>query len=228
MTDRIIDPTTGRGLGRLPAIDPRDRAYSMRSLLATPPVKTYRHYRIGPILDQGATSSCVGHAWAQWAYSAPVMTRPGASDADPYYVYREAQYVDEWPGAEPDYFGTSVRAGAKVLEAAGYIASYVWSWDAAAVRDWLLSDKGTVVLGTAWYGGMSQPDPIGTMTPTGDVLGGHAYLCAGYAPGRGFRIVNSWGSTYGKNGRAWLPFHALDYLLGAMAGEACAAVQAAP
>ncbi len=103
----------GKGLGRLHAPDERDARFPLRALVAEPPAqRQFRYFIVGPVLDQGSTSSCVGHAWRAFLSAAPLMTRGGP---DALALYRRAQEVDEWPGAEPAYYGTSVRAGAKVL-----------------------------------------------------------------------------------------------------------------
>lgn len=213
------------GLGRLPAADVRDTRFPMRALLAAAlPVKQQRYYRTGPVLDQGRTSSCVGHAWRQFLSSAPLMTRGGP---DALSIYRESQKVDEWPGEEPAYFGTSVRAGVKCLQGLGHIGPYHWAWDAATVRDWLLSDRGTVVLGTDWYAAYGTPDREGIIQRQNSPLrGGHAYLCIGYSAPRGlFRCVNSWGADWGQRGRFWIAGEELDHLL-LDGGEACVATEA--
>ena len=61
-------------LGRLVEADPRTRSYPVRALM---PVKTTRArsytWSIGTILDQGSTSSCVGHAVAHRLIARPVV-----------------------------------------------------------------------------------------------------------------------------------------------------------
>lgn len=211
-----------RGFGRRPAPDPRDGRYRMAALVDVPPTATYRYYQTAPVLDQGDSSSCVGHAWRQWLSSAPRMTKTGP---DPYAIYREAQQLDEWPGAEPDYEGTSVRAGAKALQARGHVAEYRWASSADEVRDWLLSGKGSVVLGTTWYRSMMIPRTDSFVELSGPVIGGHAYLCTGYSERRGaFRCLNSWGRAYGRNGAFWIAGEDVGRLL-ADDGEACAAIE---
>ena len=214
-------PDTGDfGLGRLPAEDERDRNYLMASAVDDSTLRPYRFYSTGKILDQGSTSSCVGHAWRQWLSSALMRTKSGP---DPFDIYYQAQRHDEWPGE--DYDGTSVRAGAKVLQTAGHISTYVWAFDAATMRRWLLNNKGTVVVGTWWFEKMFVPDGKGYLDPSGTPVGGHAYLVVGFSqPKNAFRIVNSWGSDWGQNGRAWVRYNDMDFLV-QEGGEACTAVE---
>ncbi len=164
--------------------------------------------------------NCVGHAWRQWISSALMMTKTGP---DAFTIYHEAQKVDEWPGEEPDYEGTSVRGGAKYLQAVGHLKEYRWAQTIDDVRVWLLSGKGTVVMGTTWYEGMFSPDPkTGLVKPTGRVAGGHAYLCIGYSEPKGaFRYINSWGRSWGQDGRFWMDGEDAERLLVNEDGEAC-------
>lgn len=209
------------GMGRLDAPDERDFGFLMRS--ATPleaPVRKYRYYQTGPVLDQGKFPHCVGYSWRQWLASAPLMTKGGPS---PTYVYSEAQKVDEWPGES--YDGTSVRAGAKVLQELGHIKSYLWAFSADEVKIWVLNGHGTVIVGTNWYNDMFQPDAEGFVKITGNQAGGHAYLCIGYSEDRGaFRFVNSWGTSWGDKGRFWIAGDDLDKLI-KESGEVCTATE---
>ena len=209
------------GLGRLPAPDIRDRGFPMRRLIAPRVVAKTKFYTSGPVLDQGATSTCVGHAWRQWLTSSPVRTKNGP---DPFTIYREAQKVDEWPGE--DYEGTSVRAGVKYLQTSGHISTYVWAFDADTVRNYILSSAGSsVVLGPNWYGSMFTPDQYGYLNISGAVAGGHAYTLIGYSNLReSFRVVNSWGRGWGEDGRAWIRFADVDRLI-KEDGEAAAATE---
>jgi hypothetical protein len=209
------------GLGRIAAPDSRDRLHLMAAvLIPAAPRPAFRYYASGGVLDQGPTSSCVGHAWRAWMSAAPVMTKAGP---DAFKIYDEAKFVDEWPGE--DYDGTSVRGGAKVLYTAGYIASYVWAWDAETVADFILSGQGTVVMGTEWTYAMFEPDAKGFLHPTGPIAGGHAWLLVGYSRTRGvFRMQNSWGREWSQNGRAWITGEDLQTLI-RWDGEAAAAVE---
>jgi hypothetical protein len=206
------------GLGRLPARDPRDLLYPMRSLVSAPPPVTFRYYRTGAVLDQGQTPRCVGYAWRQWLSSALLMTKTGP-DADA--IYHGAQQNDEWPGE--DYDGSSVRGGAKFLSNLGHIRTYVWAAHVGDMIAFLLGGKGTIVLGTNWYDGMFQPDKNAVVSIGGAVAGGHAYLCIGYSAPRGvFRFINSWGPTFGDRGTFWMTGETVERLL-TEDGEAVAA-----
>lgn len=212
----------GKGLGRLPAADARDRQYLMRELVpAEVSLPDRYYYRTGVVLDQGDTPTCVGHAWRQFLSSALLMSKSGP---DAFAIYHAAQLVDEWPSE--DYAGTSVRAGARVLKAMGRLREYRWAWHVNDVKTWLLAGKGTVVLGTDWYDGFGEPDRHGFVHMSGRVRGGHAFLAVGYSDKLGaFRCLNSWGAEYGQRGRFWLPGEYLEKLINDN-GEACTAVEA--
>jgi hypothetical protein len=219
---------SGPAFGRRFAPDERDRPYALATLVAQAPEPTrrWRYWNAnGWWGDQGGAPHCVGYAWAHWLEDGPVTHRGPAPVADPARLYRMAQCIDEWPGE--DYAGTSVRAGAKVLHAEGFIEAYLWAFDAATVIDALLT-VGPVVVGTDWYGGMSDPEPDGRLRPDGPLQGGHAYLLDGVNLDTGrVRVKNSWGRDWGRRGFGWLDLDDLDRLIAAQ-GEACLAVEVRP
>jgi hypothetical protein len=138
-------------------------------------------------------------------------------------LYYDCQKVDEWPGE--NYEGTSVRAGAKVLQARNLLGSYQWAYSVDTVVQTLL-ELGPVVMGTTWYQGMSYPDPTTRMVePTGSNQGGHAYVLNGVSLDQEFvRLKNSWGLDWGFKGHARMSFETLESLL-EDDGEACLAVE---
>lgn len=227
--ESYVPPTI---FGRLYAPDPRDRGYAMPKM-RTAAIRMERHWKVGPITDQGSVPSCVGHAWSQFLRSAPVMDVKRQLPL-PDTIYEQAQKVDEWPGE--NYAGTSLRAGAKVLMSMGLITEYFWAGDIDTVKNYLLT-RGPVVVGTDWFEQMSRPRWMdskkqkGTMNdaylePTGPYLGGHAYLLVGYSKTRrAFRMVNSWAEKYGEKGRAWIAYDVMDYLIFRLNGEACSALE---
>src|SRR5215207_1233815 len=87
--------------GRRDAPDERDRGFAMRRVLDPLRVDFFpagiptgaRHYFSGPILDQGATGTCVAHGWTAKVHAAPIMQKMTVT---PYNFYRKIVMVDEW------------------------------------------------------------------------------------------------------------------------------------
>lgn len=219
------------GLGRLYVPDNRDKGYPMRGLFsAMHPEDVGVYYRYwwpqGWWGDQGARPHCVAYSWTHWLEDGPVTQRPKTAGAgpcvDPEVVYSEAQKVDMWEGEA--YEGTSVRAGAKILQSFGFITNYYWASSLADVVMALLT-KGPVVVGTDWYDGMFETDSEGFIHATGPASGGHAYLLNGVNIKRKvFRVKNSWGRSWGNNGHAWISFDDMAKLMDNY-GEACLATE---
>ena len=211
-----------KGFGRLPSLDARDHLHLMGMALpvSVAPMPTQKMWRVWWKGDQGDTSQCVGYAWHGLLRSLPLLQR----DPVPWTIYTKAQRVDEWEGE--DYDGTSVRAGAKVLKAAGRISSYGWAFDIDTVLRWL-AFKGPVVLGTNWYEGMMHPDSTGLVIPSGEIVGGHAYIAIGFDNMKDRLICqNSWGEDFGPiNGRFHLNYDDADALIHE-GGEACTSTEA--
>lgn len=214
--------------GRIQIIDDRDGNYPMSALLAKAEkdsTKTSRYwYANGWWGDQGGEPQCVAYAWLHWAEDGPVTQVPLARGADPVMppgkLYKQAQKMDEWPGE--NYAGTSVRAGAKVLQQYGVIRAYYWAARLREVIDAILF-SGPVVVGTDWYEGMMDLDPDGKVHPTGRLIGGHAYVLNGVNTKKSvFRLKNSWGKEWGKGGHAIISFRDFRTLL-QRNGEACLA-----
>lgn len=207
-------------MGRIAAPDEHDHRFLMAVVLAEEePLVNSVSYRHGPILSQQG-GTCVGHGWRAWLNGAPIRQRGGP---DPYAIYHAAQLVDEWEGE--DYEGTSVRAGAKVLQAAGFISSYIWAFDEPTVNRWLRTKKGGVVIGVNWYSEMFHVDGAGYLNLSGSLVGGHCVWVRGYNQRRSaYRIQNSWGDTWGENGQAWLRAADFSRLL-VEGGECCCGVE---
>ena len=213
------------GLGRREAPDPRDLNYPAEALLParkTAGKRSFKYYNEGKTrINQGSVPACVGAAWVHWLINGSttqlVKHLPNFID-----VYKAAQKVDEWPGE--NYAGTSVRAGAKILQSLGFIDSYLWTWNVDEVINAVLN-VGPVVVGTDWYSGMSWPDEKGIIKPTGRIDGGHAYLLNGVNLKKElFRIQQSWHITWGDTGNAWISFADFEKLMN-QGGEMCLAIE---
>jgi len=212
------------GLGRLEAPDVRDSDYPMAAVVPATSARLYRYWNDNQWWgDQGSRPWCVAYAWLHWAEDGPVTHKEVAPPLyTPASVYNTAQRIDEWPGE--NYDGTSVRAGAKVLQQNGIISGYYWAQNVTQIATAIL-EKGPVVVGTKWYQGMSRPSTGNILHPVGDLLGGHAYVLNGVSMAKKmFRMKNSWGRDWGRKGRAWLPFDAMSLLLND-GGEACLAAE---
>lgn len=228
----------------VPRHDERSRQYPIRALLApTAAKRTRKLWTPGPILDQGSEGACVGHAWADEATATPVPVNlaraelPGTEAGKPwprdpqglaFAIYRQAQRLDEWPGEA--YSGTSVLAGAKVMQSLRLLSEYRWAFGVDDVIDTLVQ-HGPVVLGIPWFYGMYQPFG-GEILVSGQVVGGHAILATGFDPVRAvngrpprpmIRLTNSWGLGWGEAGSAWITAAGLSSLL-EQNGEACVPV----
>ena len=230
MTDALMT------LGRNHIPDERDHKFlikAMPRMAAAAPDRTYRYWWAnGWWGDQGALPHCVGFSWMHWVEDGPTTharTRTAGTGPlhNPSDVYKAAQRVDAWPGEA--YAGTSVRAGAKILQGKGLIKEYRWAFDVETVIDTLLH-RGPVVVGTWWMGDMFRPvlnKKLGKsiIKATGTKAGGHAYLLNGVNTKLGLiRIKNSWGRAWGDNGHAWISIEDMRGLI-QDGGEACLAVE---
>lgn|GEM_PF-6870854 len=213
------------GTGFVQEPDPRDGNFPLGAVVpsvANPRTKEKVWELPAHLLNQGSTNSCVGHACAHFVLAAPMMNH----SVDAIAIWRRAQQIDEFPGNEGTNQGTSVRAGFKVLREMNLITSdYRWADNADEALRFILT-RGTIVVGSKWYPGMSQP-AHGIMRLSGSPGNtGHAYLLFGFTPDQdAFLVANSWGSAWGaSNGCAFLPYSALEQLM-QEGGVACSALE---
>jgi hypothetical protein len=186
-------------------------------------------------LDQGDTGTCVGHGWKGWLATAPIIQSDIGKPPSPFDIYDAAIQVDEWPDNDHDterQMGTSVRAGAKVLQARGFLKEYRWCYTVDAAANWIAGLDvtgrfvgGPLVVGVNWYSGMFSPDTNGFVHISGNIAGGHCFAILGWNEKLGYaHCLNSWGIGWGHNGRFYLPAEELERLL-QEDGEACASAE---
>ncbi len=224
------------GLGRIP---PTDQKHELKYPFQL--ARTTEHaervlklpYAYRPKYDQGSEGACVGYA-ASWAMS--ILNR---RFYDAFWLYKEAQKIDEWPGE--DYSGTSVRAGMDVLRDVGHKLMHKHDHDHLPELDsgifrneWARSTDqirtciagGTpVVIGVDWMSNFDTPVLRGREYWIGEgdlgrMRGGHAICAYGASDRRqAVKLVNSWGSSYEL---VWMPYDTLQRLIDGIAypGEA--------
>lgn len=236
-----VQNAEGSPLGRIFIPDERDAQFPMEAALKPSGSQEAREYRErgyrywwadGWWGDQFYTSQCVAYSWLHWIEDGPTTHAPKAPQREakhdvgallsPSNVYDRARRVDEWPGE--NYEGTSVRAGAKVLQSEGLISEYRWTTDVHVLAEAVLTTS-PVVVGTWWFEEMFYPTVDGMLQVSGADAGGHAYLVNGVSlKSELFRIKNSWGREWGMGGHAYITFDDMERLL-RMDGEACLAVE---
>lgn len=229
MTTHMRDGSVAQDprLGRLERFDSRSRNYPV---LATFDARQPRSYtwRCHDHYDQRNEGACVSFAWGHEAAARPAEVR-GHSFEWLIQRYHDAQRDDEWPGgsypgASPQYAGTSVLAGAKVYRALGYFREFRWAF---GVDELVLGVgyHGPAVIGIAWYSGMFSPDAQGFIRPSGSVAGGHSILVRAIDARRGvLTLRNSWGRDWGRDGDCYISVEDMGRLL-REDGEACFAAR---
>jgi hypothetical protein len=185
----------------------------------TPSVDTTPGWELKIQLDQGQTGHCVGFGWAGWVDAMPV--EGNYQNADGHALYYECKVIDGEPLAEN---GSTVRSGPLALRNRGRLAAFAFAASTAEIDTWI-NNQGPVVVGTSWTNDMFNPDANGFVKPTGAVAGGHCYLMLEKVDAQdAYVFQNSWGASWGQNGRFRMKRSDFASLL-ADQGEACCAAE---
>lgn len=207
-------------LGRVKQFDERSRGYAIAPHVEDKPMVS-KSWPVRHWLDQMQTPHCVSFAWHHELMAPPKRVR-FESDAKAEDVanarYFDMQKLDNWAGE--DYDGTSVLAGAKLMRKLGFIGEYRWAF---TLKEALLAVayEGPLVIGINWHEAMYEPDAKGFLRDTGDSVGGHALLVSSVSVAyQRVTVWNSWGRSWGRDGRAHLAWDAFGRLL-ADDGDAC-------
>ena len=202
-------------LGRLVNFDERSRNYPIRHLVEAKKPRSYT-WRCRAYLDQGSEGACVGYACAHELAARPVEVDVDTALARS--IYLDSQRIDPWPGgaypgAKPQYEGSSVLAGANILRNRGFVPQYRWAF---GLQDLILSvgHLGPAIVGINWYEGMFNTGRDHFVHIDGDVAGGHAILVRGVSVRKqAFVLHNSWGTGWGRYGQAYISWSDMERLL---------------
>jgi len=202
--------------GRLVDHDERSRSF----VAHTEPVKRsvlWAHR--APVLYQGDIGSCTGNAAAQlintdYFESSRVGFGRYLDEADALHIYSMATQMDgipdnDYPPTDGGSSGLGVaKAGKKLGFFSGYTHTFTFDQFTAALQ------VQPVLVGTDWHTGMMKTSKTGIVHPTGSTVGGHEYLAIGvdYAKKK-LAFLNSWGPTWGVNGRFYMSFADFGKLL---------------
>lgn len=223
--------------------DERSRNYRAVEGIESEPFRS-RTWKCEVYNDQGSEGACVGFAWSH-----EIAAKPVAIETDDQWaidIYRRAQQLDPWPGEA--YSGTSVLAGVQAVQEIKnrfdkpLIKEYRWAFGIEDVLR-VLGYKGPLVLGVEWHKNFYYPNSEGWIALGGGVVGGHAILAKGVKivlidpdkeatfdnidQHKSYVILhNSWGTSYGDGGNAYISVYDLNYLL-EHDGEACIPVKRA-
>jgi hypothetical protein len=210
-----------------------DRSWNYRYSTAGLALVSTKHTRRIPILDQGQLGSCTGNAGIgclgtepyydsipkvvaltnpTGGSTVPVITdlaaarytldEPGAVD-----LYADATRLDDYPGGyySPTWedTGSDGLSIAKALKNANEISGYQHTF---TLKDALLALTQTpFITGVNWYENMFDPDQDGRVYPTGDLAGGHEFVADELdVENKRVWFSNSWGTSWGVNGRFYL------------------------
>lgn len=203
-------------LDRKPHFDEESRQFPIRRLLSEPYRKRQRIWspRISGPLDQGSEGRCT------------IFGCGGELAATPQrYAIDNAWCNDNWPKVQAEdrkmgnnwSDGASVLAALKAVKNMGKFRYYAWCFGINDVIQAVMR-KGPVLLGINWYESMYETNPDGFVTVDGSIVGGHCIMLNGYMPkhlkfGEVAIWTNSWGPSYGINGRGYIRINDLNRLL---------------
>lgn len=212
------DPRLGRNVGH----DPRSWNYAYAAADVSK-LSSVRHQSNIPTLDQGNLGSCTGNAatkclsyqpfWSQSVVQAVIGSDPAANEAYAVGVYSDATKIDSYPGTyPPNDTGSDGLSVATVLKSRGLISGYQHAFSLEALLTALAEQP--VIVGTEWRQNMFQPAPDGRQQITGKVAGGHEY-CLDQLDVENERVwmQNSWGDSWGVQGRAYFTWDDMRKLL---------------
>lgn len=201
------------GFGRLVEHDVRSRMFAAARASSQ---RSVVHGHSAPVLDQGESNACTGFALAQCLNSdffGKCRSAGFLGERQAFDFYSLATGLDSFAGSfPPEDTGSSGLAVAKAGWRRGYLRGFGHAFGFGAFCRVVQTQP--VLVGTAWFSGMNVPDADGFVWPSGEREGGHEYVGLGVDYERGcLTFLNSWGPSWGKNGRFFVTFDVFKVLL---------------
>lgn len=205
-------------LGRIKEHDPRSKLYRVN--VEGVEIASVRWNRQVPVFDQGDLGSCTANAGVGVLATDPFYSKTSRGslvldEAFAVEVYKDATRLDDFDGEYlPTDTGSSGLAVAKALKARGLISGYTHAF---SLDDALKAlQLGPVIIGINWYRNFFTPTKTGMISVGVNdyVVGGHEVLLDEVDVEK--RIVggtNSWGDSWGVNGRFYMTFDLLARLM---------------
>jgi hypothetical protein len=205
------------------------------------------------VLDQGQLGSCTGNAATgilgtdsagRTATATVTISAAGAAASHGLFtagehqldetfavaLYSLATILDGVPGQyPPNDTGSSGIGVAKALKALGLAASYSHAFSLQALASALQTSP--VMIGIPWLNSMFNPASDGRIRvdESSGVAGGHEIEIAAYdAATDEYWLTNSWGTSWGQQGRGYLTAADLQWLLSQQGDVTVPAWAAAP
>jgi hypothetical protein len=201
-------------LGRVVNHDERSKMFAFDTTGLT--IVDSSHERFVPIFNQGQVGSCTGNAGVGCISTAPFGNQDNTTyprdEVGAVKLYSDAENLDGDGPYPPNDHGSSGLSIAKVLQKYNLISTYqhTFSFDDALKA----GSQYPFMTGTNWYSDMYTPDADGRVHPTGNIVGGHEYLCRQIdATNSKIWFDNSWGSEWGVQGRFYMTFEDYKSLL---------------
>ena len=206
--------THGGRLGRHVHFDERSRDFPV-ALRKGAQVVTRTWERTIQAFSQGDLGSCTGNGAVGLLCTQPYKQKGVRyNETLARKVYSQASKLDTirgvWP---PRDEGSTVLGAMKALRALKFAKGYHWCFGLDDVLK-TLSTLGPVEVGLNWYEGFDTPNAKGLVKLKGALRGGHAFELLGVdAEQKLVWAINSWGPTFGLQGRFAITWTDLDRLL---------------
>lgn len=189
-----------------------------RALVVPPPrsLIPYKSWMTFSTFDQGQFPRCTTESAVGTLLTTPYVrnfTERQMFDAP---EERQAAY-ERWQSYDPSEWGVHDGSASdspfKGMRAEGIITGWRWLFGEGEVREFV-TWYGPVSVGTIWTDRMFYPDEDGYIHLGGMEAGAHEYRILQYSRIRdAYRMMNSWGKSWGQKGRAWIKSADLKSLL---------------